>query len=364
MDPRTLQPSDLNFDLTVRHFSPAWFAAVMGTGVVPLALSFTGADWTPGAARIFVPLAALMLVLALVPWLIKHLVHRLDSDKDFDHPVAANFLPTLPIALVVLALDLLKFGELFLPAAAAQRLAWWLWVVGSAGIYVLGFAVLLRIYRHEGIQVGHANFGWFIPPVSKLIIPVAGFELAGIFPAWQDGIFAFSAASLGVGFFLYLFVGAAVYHRYVYAGLPAEKFAATYFIGVAPTAIIAVALFKLVHLVEHHPLLGLGPSFAPLAKLLILVCWGLAAWWFLMALLVVGYTRIRRGLPFALSWWAFTFPSGALAIASGIAAKVSGVAAIRIFYNGVMVFLLVIWLVVFVLTVRGLVSRKLLLPAH
>ena len=123
MDPRTLQPSDLNFDLTVRHFSPAWFAAVMGTGDVPLALSFTGADWTPGAARIFVPLAALMLVLALVPWLIKHLVHRLDSDKDFDHPVAAGDLLGFDPAVVGQVEDLVgAAGHVAVPLESLDHL--------------------------------------------------------------------------------------------------------------------------------------------------------------------------------------------------------------------------------------------------
>jgi hypothetical protein len=46
LKPSDQTPSDLGPTLITRHFSPAWFAAVMGTAVVPLAISFTGADWT------------------------------------------------------------------------------------------------------------------------------------------------------------------------------------------------------------------------------------------------------------------------------------------------------------------------------
>ena len=58
-------------------------------------------------------------------------------------------------------------------------------------------------------------------------------------------------------FFLFLFVGAAVYHRYVYHELPPARFAPTFFIGIAPTAVAAVALFKLIHLLRDGPVFGL-----------------------------------------------------------------------------------------------------------
>ncbi len=360
-----LKPEDLTPILITRHFNPAWFAAVMGTAVLPLAVSFTGADWTPWLARIIIPLATVMFLAFLVPWTLKILLHRTDSDKDFNHPIASNFLPTMPISLLIIALDLLKFGELFFRVETARTIALVLWIVGSIGIYVLGFIVIMHVFRHQGIEVGHANFGWFIPPVSKLLIPVAGFELAGFFPQYQDVLAGISFASLGVGFFLFLFVGSAVYHRYLFHGLPMEKFAATFFIGIAPPAIIAVALFKLVHLIAHHEVLGLTTAnFAPLAKLAILMNWGLAAWWFVMAIIVIVYYKMKLSLPFALSWWAFTFPSGAMAICSGIAWKVSGLAFIRAFYNGVTFFLLAVWLLVFFITVKGVISKRLFMPSH
>jgi len=360
-----VQTADLTPVLITRHFNPAWFASVMGTAVVPLALSFSGADWLPWVARIMIPLAAAMFLAFFLPWTLKLLLHGADSKRDFNHPVASSFLSTMPISLLVISLDLLKFGGLFFSAETARTLAFVLWGVGSVGIYLLGFLVLMHVFRHQGIEVEHANFGWFIPPVSKLLIPVAGFELAGHYPQHQEVLVGVSIASLGVGFFLFLFVGAAVYHRYLFHCLPRAKFAATFFIGIAPPSIIAIALFKFIHLIEHHEILGLtSANFAPLAKLAMLMSWGLAAWWFAMGLLVIVYYKVRLSLPFALSWWAFTFPSGALAICSGVVWQVSQLAFIRVFYIGVMFFLLVVWLLVFALTVKGLVTRRLLLPSH
>ena len=174
-----------------------------------------------------------------------------------------------------------------------------------------------------------------------------------------------SIISFGVGFFLFLFVGAAVYHRYIFEQLPMSRFAATFFIGIAPTAIISVILFKMLHLFEISPLLGIDPHvFTPLAKLGILMSWGFAAWWFIMALLVVAHYIRRLDLPYALSWWAFTFPTSALAVASGVAWKVSNFGAIQTFYYGIVAFLLVIWAVVLAGTLRGVISGQVFAPSH
>jgi C4-dicarboxylate transporter/malic acid transport protein len=361
----SLTPADMTPARIVETFSPAWFAAVMGTAVVPLAISFTGAAWVRPVAAVFTVLAALVFVVAIVPWTLRWFRYHDAVRRDLEHPVAASFVPTMPIAMHVLALDLIKYPDLLLTPAVAHSLALWLWIVGTVGIYVLGWVVLLRVYRHQQIEVKHANFGWFIPPVSKLLIPVAGLELAGLFPGGADLLAGISLASLGVGFFLFVFVGSAVYHRYKFAPLPPGRLAATFFIGMAPTAIIAVDLVKLLMLVKHHGLLGLDPAMlGPLVKLLVVANWGFAAWWFIMGLILVGHYVRAREMPFAMSWWAFTFPSGALGVASGLAWTLSGWAWLGVFYQVVVVWLLAIWLVVFVRTAQGVASRRIFIPAH
>lgn len=347
------------------HFSPAWFASVMGTAVIPVALSFIDRPWVRPAAMAFMLLAIAMFLLALGPWLTKFVLFPHQVAHDLNHPIAGSFLPTMPIALIVIALDFLKYPDMLASPEVSHRIALWLWLVGAAGIYIMGMTILLHIFSHKEIRMEHANFGWYIPPVSKLLIPVAGLELAAIFPEHFDLAFGLSIASMGIGFFLFLFVGATVYARYVYHHLPMSKIAATFFVGIAPTAILAVGMFKLMQLLQHHTVMGIEPgAVVPMLKLLILANWGLAAWWFVMGvLLMIGYLR-RMELPYALSWWAFTFPSGALAVASGVAWKATGLGFLFWFYSGVVVFLLGAWAVVAFRTAQGMISGKVFQPAH
>lgn len=347
------------------HFNPAWFAAIMGTAVIPLAISFLEFSWVTPLAFACIVFSTLIFLLFMLPWTLKFFLFPASIRKDFNHPIAANFFPTMPISLILFSLNLMKFPTMFFSEATSLQLALILWFIGSTGIYILGFVVLIHIFRHQEIKLQHANFGWYIPPVSKLLIPIAGYELVGYFPAYTGTLVTISTASFGIGFFLFLFVGAAVYHRYIYHELPMSRFAATFFIGIAPPAIISVILFKMLHLFSHHSIMGLDATvMTTLCKFGILFSWGFAAWWFLMAIIVILYYVNKLELPYALSWWAFTFPSGALCVSSGVAWKASQFAVIQYFYWFSVTFLLAIWVVVFIRTMKGVISGKIFAPTH
>ncbi len=69
-----------------------------------------------------------------------------------------------------------------------------------------------------------------------------------------------------------------------------NRFAATFFIGIAPPAIISVILFKMLHLFSHHSVIGLdAAAMTTLCKFGILFTWGFAAWWFIMAIIIILY---------------------------------------------------------------------------
>lgn len=356
---------DQSISRIIEDFSPAWFAAVMGTAVVPLAVSFLDPTIARPISAVFMVLSIAMFAVAFVPWTLRFFLYPDAVKRDLSHPVAGSFFPTMPIALIIIALGFLKYPDMFASVATSREVAWWLWIVGSVGIYIIGFTVLPRIFHHKEVDLAHASFGWYIPPVSKLLIPVAGFELAAIFPDRFELAFGLSMVSLGIGFLLFLFVGSLVYQRYVLETLPPSKLAATSFIAVAPTAILAVVLFKLMHLFEANAAFGIEPEVVVgVAKLAIVALWGFAAWAFVMALVIVVSYAPRSELPYALSWWAFTFPSGALAVATGVAWRVTGFTTIHWFYWFTVAFLLVVGTVVAVRTALGMVTRQVFVPSH
>ena len=66
--PASLTPRDMTFARITEFFSPAWFASVMGTAAVPLAISFIDAGWVRPTAGVFTGLAMLMFAAAIGPW--------------------------------------------------------------------------------------------------------------------------------------------------------------------------------------------------------------------------------------------------------------------------------------------------------
>lgn len=66
--------------------------------------------------------------------------------------------------------------------------------------------------------------------------------------------------------------------------------------------------------------------------------------------------RAARGLdlPYALSWWACTFPLGSLAVATGVAWKVSGFESIHWFSVAAVVALFGAWIAVAVRASRAI----------
>jgi tellurite resistance protein len=165
-----------------------------------------------------------------------------------------------------------------------------IWLLGAAGQAVLTVAVISGWISHRAFEVGHLTPAWFIPAVGNVIAPMAGAPLGWIELSWLF----FSA---GMIFWLVLLV--LVFNRLIFhAPIPARLFP-TLVILIAPPAVAFVSYMRLVGSVDPfaHVLLNCGYVFA--------------------ILVLVQVPKLMR-LPFALSWWALSFPLAALSVASFI----------------------------------------------
>jgi tellurite resistance protein TehA-like permease len=94
--------------------------------------------------------------------------------------------------------------------------------------------------------------------------------------------------------------------------------------------------------------------------------YGVPAWGFAMAWLVIAASlrvhAARKGLPFALTWWSFTFPVGTCVTGTIALADRTGDDLLRYASAALFALLLAAWLTVAVLTVHGGARGRLFLP--
>lgn len=346
---------------SIKNFGPQWFGPTMGTGalIISMAMVSEKLNSTPilRISQAFLVLTMLMFTIYIVPWIIRFFKYPHEINKDLNHPIKGQFFPTMPISLIVLGIGLAKVGpDLFSISDSSLRVPCLaLFFAGTAGIYLFGFILVPILHRSSNVELGHGVYAWYIPPVSHLIIPILGLILiAKYYPGTSmgDALFVVSMASWGIGFFLFIFVGAVVYHRYAYGSLPAPRLAPTFLIGIAPTSIMTIALVKLTSAIEGVSFGFSLPQVLPVIKLTALMTWGFSVWWFILAAILFVYYVKKIGHPFAFGWWAYTFPMGAFAISAGAIGGLIDFSAFRFNLYIIGFLSLLVWLIIFPLTIK------------
>ncbi len=294
----------------IRNFAPSWFASVMGTGILALTSLFYSSYW-PGlhqvARWLFYFNVALFGVL-LVPCVLRWVLYRDRALHDLNHPVIANFYPTLPVGMLVLASNFMVIGKNF-------SVGVWFWMAGSALTIIFALLIPYIMFKGEHVTIDHINPAWFIPPVGLIVIPIAGSLVIGHFNGLADDwvIFA-NYFGWGAGFFLYLALLAVCMYRFILHRPLPNVLAPTVWINLGPIGAGTVALYSLV---SHSGFVAAPGPFFVFGFLF----WGFGIWWVIMAIaLTLHYVR-RLKLPYAMSWWAFTFPLGAYVAASHVVAQ-------------------------------------------
>lgn len=263
------------------HFPVTFFAVLMGVFGLALALHAAAEVLAPAeqAARAVLWLGLVCFVAIAAVYLAKLVRHPAAVIAEWHHPVRLAFFPTITISLLLMATAIHGYRpDLALP----------IWLVGVAGQGVLTVAVISGWISHRAFEVGHLTPAWFIPAVGNVIVPLAGVSLGWVEISWLF----FSA---GMIFWLILLV--LVFNRLIFhAPIPARLFP-TLVILIAPPAVAFVSYVRLAGGVD---------AFAHIL---------LSAAYVFTILVLVQVPKLMR-LPFALSWWALSFPLAALIVAS------------------------------------------------
>jgi C4-dicarboxylate transporter/malic acid transport protein len=343
----------------IRQFTPNWFAVVMGTGVLALAL----ARWpgnVPGLRILGEGLWLFNIALFLVfagMYAARWLLFFDQARRIFGHSTVSMFFGTIPMGLATiingfLVFGLPRWGDGVLPLAEAL---WWIDVAMSLACGVL---IPFLMFTRQEHRIDQMTAVWLLPVVAAEVAAASGGllapHLADAHAQWVMLVTSYVlwAFSLPIAFsILTILLLRMALHK-----LPHENMAASSWLALGPIGTGALGMLLLGTdaplIFAANGLPGVGEIAAGLGLVAGITLWGFGFWWMLMALLITA-RYLRAGIPFNLGWWGFTFPLGVYALTTLKLADVLHLDFFSLFGGVLVVMLAVMWLIVARRTLLG-----------
>jgi C4-dicarboxylate transporter/malic acid transport protein len=343
----------------IRQFTPNWFAATMGTGVLALALAQLPVT-IPGLHAFAEGLWLFNIVLFLlftVLYTARWVLFFDEARRIFGHSTVSMFFGTIPMGLATIINGFLVFG---LPrwgdgVIHIAEVLWWLDVAMSLACGVL---IPYMMFTRQEHSIDQMTAVWLLPVVAAEVAAASGGLLA---PHLADAhaqlvvlvtSYVLWAFSLPVAFsILTILLLRMALHK-----LPHENMAASSWLALGPIGTGALGMLvlggdaPLIFAANAMP--GVGEIAAGLGLVAGITLWGFGLWWMLMALLITG-RYLRAGIPFNLGWWGFTFPLGVYSLATLKLASTLNLMFFSVFGCVLVALLAVMWLIVGKRTVLG-----------
>ncbi|MCW1247472.1 TDT family transporter [Pseudomonas sp. SAICEU22] len=336
----------------VRQFTPNWFAATMGTGVLALALAQLP-EATPGLHRVAEGLWLLNILLFIVfagLYTARWVLFFDEARRIFGHSTVSMFFGTIPMGLATIINGFLLFG---VPrwgegVLSLIEVLWWIDVAISLACGVL---IPYLMFTRQEHRIDQMTAVWLLPVVAAEVAAASGGLLAPhlVNAHSQLVILVISyilwAFSLPVAFsILTILLLRMALHK-----LPHENMAASSWLALGPVGTGALGMLLLggdaPMIFAANGLPGVGEVASGLGLVAGITLWGFGFWWMLMALLITA-RYLREGIPFNLGWWGFTFPLGVYALTTLKLASLLGLAFFSVFGCGLVALLVVMWLIV------------------
>ncbi|PPK98219.1 tellurite resistance protein TehA-like permease [Kineococcus xinjiangensis] len=349
------------------HVGPNWFTTVMGTGIVGTALATLPAAQGRPALQLAATgawvLAAVLLVTVAAATAAHWALHPAGARRTFDDPVMLQALGAPPMALMTVGAGALLLGPALLGPRLAVAVDVVLWSAGTVAGLLTAVLVPLRVLRrHRHAPVTGA---WLMPVVPPMVSAATGALLVPHAPAGEARLVLLLAcyALFGIALAASLVVVAALAVRLARHGAGAPAVAPTLWIVLGPLGQSVTAAGTLGTAAESALPPAAAQAAAAAALLYGVPVWGATLLWAVLAA-AVTVRAARRGMPFGLSWWAFTFPVGTVVTGTGQLALHSGSTVLVAAATAGWVLLLAAWVVVGARTLRGVADGSLLAPAR
>ncbi|MFF5446680.1 TDT family transporter [Streptomyces sp. NPDC012888] len=347
----------------LRHLGPNWYAPVMGTAII--ANAGAGLPYhLPGlraACHLLWALSAVALAVVLVARAAHWRHHRDQARTHLLDPAVAPFYGCLAMALLAVGAGTLLVGKDLIGEPAAVAVDAVLFTAGTVVGLVAAVAVpYLMVVRHE-VEPAQATPVWLLPLVSPMVSAAVGPLLIPHVPAGQprEALLLACYAMFGLSLLATLLVLPLVFGRLIVAGPLPLALTPTLFLVLGPLGQSTTAVNQLADTAPQAIGAPYAGAFGAFAVVYGVPVMGFALLW--LALAVAMLVRAaRRGMGFAMTWWALTFPVGTCVTGASGLARHTGLSAFSWLAAALFAALVVAWLTAATHTLRGLAAGRLL----
>ncbi|BBZ26247.1 C4-dicarboxylate ABC transporter [Mycolicibacterium madagascariense] len=349
----------------LQNFGPNWFASVMGTGIVATAgaalpirvpglRSFSLAVWV---------VATVLLVVLLVAVTVQWFRHPTVARAHSRNPQMAHFYGAAPMALLTVGSGAILVGRDLVGLRFAVDLDWVLWTMGTVGGLVTATTIPFVMFTQLNVEPDAAFGGWLMPVVPPMVSAAAGgLLIPHLAPGSGRTTMLYGCyAMFGLSLFAALIIIGMIWSRLTLYGTSGTARVPTLWIVLGPLGQGITAAGLLGSAARDTVTPDLARGMDVFAVLFGVPAWGFAVLWIALATALTMRT-LRRGMPFALTWWSLTFPVGTFVTGTTQLAVHTGLPAFRVAAVAAYVGLLGTWGLVAVRTARGSVGGSLFAP--
>ena len=348
----------------VAHLGPNWFASVMGTGIVANAAALLPVD-APILKTVaigFWLLAALLLLVLAVATAAHWIGHGETARGHASNPAMAPFYGAPPMAMLTVGAGALLVGHRVIGMDAAVVVDLVLWTAGTlTGLVACVGIPYLMVTRHE-LQVEMTSGAWMMPIVPPMVSAATGAALVAHLPAGQAQLTLLLAcyALFGVSLIAGLITICLLWARLAFHGVGAAPQVPTLWIALGVLGQSVTAANLLGRVAPGVVPDAYGAALHAFGVVYGMPVWGFAMLWLSLSLAITAKVA-RRGLPFTLTFWSFTFPVGTCV--TGTAELAVNTGADVLTWAAVALFALLVagWMAAATGTARGAATGRLLL---
>lgn len=346
----------------IRQFTPNWFAANMGTGILALMLAdfpyaFFGQSFL---ARTLWTINVGFFSLFFILFLSRAIFYPDSFRRLFRHPVQSLFIGAIPMGLATIINGLILLWPISPLSLQVTSYLWWV-DVGLSVISVLLIPYFMFTAHEHSIE--RMTAAWLLPIVPPEVAAASGGMLAGHLPAATGASVIYTSymlwavsVPLACGVLVILFLRLAL-HK-----LPHQDMAVSAWLPLGPLGTGALAMMTLGNADQHvfaGTALAAMAQFGQMAGVFVaLLLWGLGLWWMAMAVMFT-LRYLKEGLPFNMGWWGFTFPLGVFTAATYLLAHDTGFPLFLPLAAAFTLLLALFWIIVTQRSVAGMWTGRL-----